>query len=272
MIALNPKRQKSARKHLDGLYDNPQNVFVVHYSCESFYDREDGRSPRITSIALRNLVSAQTKSFSIHQTAEINGIAMDEIENHYDELEQEMLNGFFDHLSNFQNMHFIHWNMRDSNYGFQAIEHRFRTLCKGKNAPYVVRDELKTDLSRLLQDIYGLDYIGHPRLEQLICKNNIVRRDFLSGAKEAKAFEEQEFALLHLSTLRKVDIIGNIASITYDRRLKTNTTWWGMRGGSITTFLNWLGEHPFTAVIGFLVSIVSFGFMIVSIIKNAISD
>ena len=272
MVAPNPKRQKDARKKLDSLFDNPQNVSVIHYSCESFYDRADGSSPRITSIALRNLESAQTRSFSIHQAAEAKGIGIHEIEGHYDDLEKEMLKRFFEYLSKFQNMQYLHWNMRDSNYGFQAIEHRFCTLFKKEQAPFVVRDEQKTDLSRLLQNIHGLDYIGHPRLEKLICKNNIVKRDFKSGEEEARAFENQEFAVLHLSTLRKVYIIGNIALRAHDRRLKTNVTWWGMRGGSLTMFLNWLGKHPLTAVLSFLISIVSFVYLVFSLASSISSN
>jgi len=40
-------------------------AWVIHYSCESFYDRPNGASPRITSIAVRKLDSGQTLSFSI---------------------------------------------------------------------------------------------------------------------------------------------------------------------------------------------------------------
>ena len=264
MIVPNPKRQKAALKTLDDLFSNPQSVFVIHYSCESFYDRKDGRSPRITSIALRNLASAQTRSFSIHQLAEINGTPLGKIEQHYDKLEEEMLSKFFSHIAGYQGVRYLHWNMRDSNYGFQAIEHRFRTLRKTEDCLHVVDDSQKVDLSRLLQDVYGLDYIGHPRLEELLSKNNIVRRDFLNGKEEAEAFENQSFASLHQSTLRKVDILGNLALLAHDRRLKTNTTWWGMRGGRITACLNWIGEHPMVVVFGLVLTAAS---ILIAIIK-----
>ena len=38
---------------------------VIHYSCESFVTTH-GRTPRVTSICMRYLGTAQTKSFSIH--------------------------------------------------------------------------------------------------------------------------------------------------------------------------------------------------------------
>lgn len=260
MAAPNPKRQKEARRVLDGLFSKADRVCVIHYSCESFYDREDGRSPRITSIAVRWLDSAQTASFSIHQTAETSNTTFDKIEDHYDELERDMLKRFFAHLGARKEVTYLHWNMRDSNYGFQAIEHRFRVLGGQDDDLHVVDDNYKQDLPRLLHDIYGADYIGHPRLEELVKKNGIAQRDFLPGAEEAEAFERQDFAALHLSTLRKVDVIANIAVLAHDRQLKTNTTLWAMHGGRISAWFRWLGDDPFFSIGAVVVSLlVAFG-------------
>ena len=244
MTAPNPTRQKAARTTLDRIFANASNVWVIHYSCESFYDRPEGRSPRITSIALRMLDSAQTISFSIHKIAETRGVPFSDISEHYDSLEREMLQNFYSHLKSYQQMQFLHWNMRDSNYGFQAIEHRFGVLARNSDEPYVVEDRNKTDLARVLIDIYGIRYTGHPRLETLLDKNEISRLDFLTGAEEAKAFEDKEFVALHQSTLRKVDVIANIAGRAHDRSLKTNTSWWEMRGGGVMQVYNWITDHP----------------------------
>jgi hypothetical protein len=71
-------------------------------------DRPEGRSPQITSIALRKLVSAQTVSFSIPQVAERGHIPFEQIEQRYDELEKKMLAAFFTHLSNHRGMKYMH--------------------------------------------------------------------------------------------------------------------------------------------------------------------
>ncbi len=244
MTAVNPLRQKVARSVLDKIFAEASNVWVIHYSCESFYEIHEGRSPRITSIALRKLDTAQTLSFSIHKVAEIKGVPLPDISKEYDSLEREMLQDFYRHLSNYQQRQYLHWNMRDSNYGFQAIEHRFRVLGGKDGELYIVDDKNKTDLARLLVDIHGLGYIGHPRLEKLLEKNNITRLDFLTGAEEAKAFDNKEFVDLHRSTLRKVDVMANIAERAHDRSLKTNTSWWDMRGGRVVQIVNWFTEHP----------------------------
>lgn len=250
MTAPNPTLQKAARAILDKILVDARNVWVIHYSCESFYDRPEGRSPRITSIALRRLSDAQTNSFSIHKIAEIKKVPFNEIEEEYDCLEKEMLLQFYDQLKKFQQAQYLHWNMRDANYGFQAIEHRFRVLGGSDSDLYVVDDKNKIDLARLIIDIYGVGYIGHPRLEKLLERNKISLLDFKTGAEEAEAFERKDFVTLHQSTLKKVDVIANIASRANDRSLKTNTTWWKMHGGRVTQVYKWITEHPMWGFIG----------------------
>ena len=240
MTAPNPNRQRSAQEVLSSLFAQVANVWVIHYSCESFYDRPDVSSPRITSIALSKLDSAQTISFSIHQTAERQGITLNRIVQDYDRLEKEMLTKFFHHLDGHKGMKYLHWHMRDVNYGFQAIEHRLKVL---GGTPQVVDNNSKFDLPRLLSDIYGVTYIGHPRMKMLLEKNDIAARDFLTGAEEANAFEQRKFVALHQSTLRKVDVIADIARRANDRTLKTNTTWWEMHGGRVRTVVNWVMGH-----------------------------
>jgi hypothetical protein len=239
MSAPNQKHQKKGWETIDKLFADAENVWVIHYSCESFYDRTDGRSPRITSLAVRKFDNAQTFSFSIHQVAERTAVPFADIDQHFDALEKQMLEEFFAHVRSHQNVKYLHWNMRDSNYGFAAIEHRYRVL---GGDPFRIPDDRKYDLARILIDIYGTGYIGHPRLEKIIEKNSITERDFLNGAEEAQAFESRNLIALHLSTLRKVDILANIAGRVYDRNLKTNTSWWEMHGGKLRTFINWLAD------------------------------
>jgi hypothetical protein len=43
------ERRKKARAKLDELHDKSA-VLLIHYSCESLYDRLEGKTPRITSI------------------------------------------------------------------------------------------------------------------------------------------------------------------------------------------------------------------------------
>lgn len=234
------RRRKAVAQQLDDLLDQSKNVLVIHYSCESFYDNPQGKTPRITSIAVRHLGSGQTESFSMHQIAEELSVPFAEIDARYTELEKIMLDRFFEFLVPHQHFFWVHWNMRDVNYGFAAIEHRYRVL---KGQPLHITEDRKFDLARAMVDLYGVAYIGHPRLETLIKKNKITDKDFLPGAEEASAFERKEFVRLHQSTLRKVDILANICERASNKTLKTNASWSERYGFKPVVIAELLKEH-----------------------------
>ena len=221
------EKHKKAVQILSEIDKNPENYLVIHYSCESFYDISDGHTPRITSIAVYSYNTAQTESFSIHKTAEKEKICIGQIESKYDQLEREMLDEYFQFVKEHRTMKWMHWNMRDINYGFKAIEHRYEVL--GGN-PTVIEDSCKIDISRLFIQCYGVNYIEHPRLESLLKYNHITAKDFMPGAEEAKAFEKKEYIKLHQSTLRKVDVLANILIRAIDRTLRVRSKWWQIFG------------------------------------------
>jgi hypothetical protein len=93
--------------------------------------------------------------------AELRKIPIAEIRDHYDVLEKEMLDEFGEFLQLNHHCTWVHWNMRDINYGFQAIERRHKVL--GGTPPQRLPEERKFDLARALISIYGVQYAGHPR-------------------------------------------------------------------------------------------------------------
>jgi hypothetical protein len=247
-------RRKRAKTRLADLQRHEENSFIVHYSCESFYERPDGSSPRITSLAVRNLGTEQTRSFSIHQVAERNGIPLSHITSHYDKLEKQMLDEFFEFVRQHQSDRWAHWNMRDAKFGFPAIEHRHQVL---GGIPFQLDDTRKYNLASILIDLYGVGYVKNPRLPNLMKLNKVSERDFLDGGDEAKAFVDGEFVKLHQSTLRKVDNIANLYERTVNGTLKTNATFRQTYGG----LLPWLGgqlqEHWLFALLALVGSIAS---------------
>jgi hypothetical protein len=246
------RKWKHAKGQLDEVFLSAENTLVVHYSCESFYDRANPQSPRITSVAVRNLESGQTRSFSIHLVAERRHL-LDVIEQHYDDLERDMLEEFFEYMRVNQHCKWLHWNMRDANYGFEALENRFKALgC----VPFHLDERNRFDLSRILIGVYGVGYIGHPRLENLLTLNHITPMDFLSGAQEAGAFLSKEFVKLHQSTLRKVDVLANIADRAHRSELATLSTWWDRNGQSLKRAIEWLKEHWLISGVSTAVAIV----------------
>ncbi|GAD89655.1 MULTISPECIES: hypothetical protein [Vibrio] len=245
-------RRRKAQNHLDKISGHEEHVLVIHYSCESFYNRPEGQTPRVTSIAVRNYASGQTASFSIHKVAELKGVAFPDIDREYDKLEKEMLKEFYVFLEKHKNYDWVHWNMRDINYGFPALEHRFRVL-KGK--PVELDESRKFDLSRALVSIFGNKYIGHPRLIKLMEANHITALDLLDGPGEATAFENKEFVKLHQSTLRKVDVLANILGRVIDRSIKTNATWQDTHGVHPKIILEYITKHWIFSLLGSLISI-----------------
>jgi hypothetical protein len=246
------RKWKRAKGQLEEVFRDPETTVVVHYSCESFYDRDNPRSPRITSVAVRNLDSGQTRSFSIHLIAERRGL-LEHIEDHYDDLERDMLVEFFEFMRVHQHFKWLHWNMRDANFGFEALENRLKALAK---EPFHLDERNRFDLSRMLIGIYGIGYIGHPRLESLLTLNHITPLDFLNGPQEAAAFVDKEFVKLHQSTLRKADVLANLADRAHRGDLRTLATWWELNGKSMKRSIEWLKEHWLISAASVLVSIV----------------
>ena len=228
-------RHRKARKIFSEIAANPQNYLIIHYSCESFYNIADGHTPRITSIAIYNYENAQTDSFSIHKMAEKSHVDFKDIENHYDKLEKLMLDEFFEFAKEHRNFFWIHWNMRDMNYGFKAIEHRYSVL---GGDPHKIPDANKIDLGRQLVNCYGSGYAEHPRMETLLKQNGINAKDYLNGQQEADAFANHEYVKLHMSTLRKVDAFATILNRAINNTLKVNTKWTEIYGLSIQGVIN----------------------------------
>lgn len=214
------KTHRKAKNIINGFYDNDSHCLLIHYSCESFYDIKDGKTPRITSIAVRYLNTAQTKSFSIHKVAELKQIPIDQINGSYDQLEKEMLKDFYKFVEEHKDYKWIHWNMRDINYGFEALKYRATIL---GTKTYDIKDENKFDLARLLIDKYGKGYSSHPRLPSILEMNKISPKHWLNGDEEAKAFDDKEYVKLHQSTLAKVDVMENILKMTAEEDLKTKS-------------------------------------------------
>ena len=241
------KDRARSRALVDELYQDASRVYVVHYSCESFYEGSTGASKRVTSIAVRNLKSAQTKSWSLHKSAELKGslaTMSDELDSH----EKSMLDGYFTFLEQHRDCRFIHWNMRDEHFGFFALEHRHRVM---GGQPFELQDDKKVDLARVLVSLYGKSYAPHEDskgrrglIMSLTELNNVSDVDALTGEQEADAFVSGDYLKMHRSTLRKLDMFANFFERTHEKRLKTNATWADKFGVRPIAMLEIVKGHP----------------------------
>lgn len=245
-------KHKKSRLLFKEIDNTPENYLIIHYSCESFYGITDGHTPRITSIAIYSYATAQTDSFSIHKTAEKKHVPVCRIETSYDELEKEMLEEYFTYIQEHRSYKWIHWNMRDINYGFKAIEHRYEVL---GGVPICIDDSNKIDLARLFIQCYGVNYIDHPRMEKLLNLNNIQAKDYLRGADEAAAFSAKEYIKLHQSTLRKVDVFADLLNRAIQNTLNVKTKWYEIYGISPQGLFDFLREKWWIQLLMYIVTL-----------------
>jgi len=226
MITNMRKREhREAKRILEWIEHYKYNYSTIHYSCKSFCDT--GLIPRITSIAICDVYSGQSKSFSIHISALLLKILPEDIPENYDKIEEDMLRRYFEHLKTNEKTTFIHWNMRDCTYGFHTIELRGKLFCL--DAVFRLPNERKTDLSRLFAKLYGQE----PQFKSLIELNYPLSRAFMDGKEEAIAFDKGEYVRLHQSTSVKAANISKLLDLAINGDLKTNVTRRSMYGLSV---------------------------------------
>jgi hypothetical protein len=218
-------------------------LLAIHYSCQNLSDDNEDLSPRVTSIAVLHLSSSSMHSFSIHLIAERKRVSRDEIPDQYDELERVMLTEFYDFVKSHQDHLWIHWQMTNINYGFEALSHRYAVLT-GFEPPRIL-DSKKFNLSSLITSAYGHDCVDHPRMINLMKLNGGVHRDFLSGVDEVAAFKDKEYIKLHKSTMCKVYWFKHIYYLLQDKKVKTART-------NLWNRANELVEKPAVKVLAFV--------------------
>ena len=214
---------------LPQLREQLETILIVHYSCQSLNDSNEGYSPRITSIVVHNFESRTSHSFSIHLEAEIAKISKDKIEEKYDDLEKGMLKNFYSFVKEHQNFCWLHWNMRNIHYGFETLEHRYRALGATNNDIPSIPDNKRFNLSDLITDMYGENCVSHPRMGKLMELNGGIPKGFLSGEEESKAFSNKEYIKLHESTLSKVGWFRKMFILLLNRKIRTERSNWKMR-------------------------------------------
>jgi hypothetical protein len=180
----------SSREFIREIKKRPENFYVIHYSCQSLYDDNEALSPRITSITISHYATEQTVSYSTHSIAEELHIPRDTVHERVDEVERELLRGFYSFIRDRRDKYWIHWNMRNLTYGFEHLEHRYRVL-GGSDAP-VIPVERRLNLNDLLADRYGHEYAPHLKLKSLMEMNGGIHRHFLTGEEEVRAFQNNE--------------------------------------------------------------------------------
>lgn len=208
-------------------------VLIVHYSCESFLNLRN-RVPRITSVAVHNIDSGQTVSFSIYLTAQIKGLSVDKLsESRQNKLEKETLNDFYKFVRKHKDYKWVHWKMRDQVYGFEAINSRYRIL---GGRPASIANDKKYDLPSILEQIYTSKYEARSEEGKLLAlakRNDIPIGHAIPGYQEAKAYTDGSHQLLWMSSQQKVKIISELLLLASSDKLRVNANWFNVYGFSL---------------------------------------
>jgi hypothetical protein len=216
--------RRIGQKRISELKEGKSNTLIIHYSCESFFNLQ-GRTPRVTSIVVKNRENHTSLSFSIHLMAQIKNRDISNLSNDdFNYLEKEMLKDFYKYQKNHLTYKWVHWNMRNANFGFEAISNRFRIL---GGHPKQIEDQFKYDLPDTLGLIHTYEFEKHDepskgQLLNLCIRNKISINGALKGKEEAKAFENKNFLKIHMSTTRKVEMMDRILTLQEKKKLKTN--------------------------------------------------
>jgi len=239
--------RRRGKKKIEELKDKKDKTLIIHYSCESFFNTH-GRTPRITCIGIKNRGNGTTVALSIHLMAQIMKKDLTSLSDvDFDLIEKGMLKEFYDFVKR-QNAHkWVHWNMRNASYGFEAIANRFRIL---GGTPKTIDDQFKYDLPDIIGLIYTYSFENHKKPTQgqllnLSIRNKITTRDALTGTAEAEAFDARNFLLLHMSTMRKVELIDRLLTLEEKNQLKVDVTIFKSCGISIPGIIeivrnNWI--------------------------------
>jgi hypothetical protein len=228
-------REKGLRR-IEQIKKNGSDTLLIHYSCESFLN-SNGRTPRIVSISVMDLETSQTNTYSIHLQAQFLKYDFNNLtEIKFDECEKKMLSEYYSFLEKNKTKYFVHWSMNNSNFGFKAIDNRYRILGGYINE---IENKFKINLGETLcliySDSYSKDGDGG-KLHNLSILNNFKPREFLKGSEEAECFENKEWLKLHYSTLSKVKLFKLIIDKTANNNLKVSATKKEIYGLSISSF------------------------------------
>jgi hypothetical protein len=168
-----------------------------------------------------HLSTQQVVSFSTHSIAEQLSIKREECTSRADDIEKKLLSDFSEFMRDRRDKIWLHWNMKNLTYGFEHIEHRFRTL-HGADMP-TLPVERRINIDDIISMKYGDNYVSKPRMQKLMELNGGLRRNFRSGIEEVELFKQLQFSQMHASTASKVEFFRDVIVSAKKGRLKVET-------------------------------------------------
>lgn len=206
------KDRKIAVANLKKITEDPSKVLFVHYSGSSTYEDDDygNISPIITSIVIKSLDGQTDKQFAIHLEADKADIPKDQIQDSYRELELRILKLYNDFVRRHLECFWIHWDMKNIHFGFEAIKHRYEKIFENLDDYCEIPNNKKKNLRTIIEGMYGDNFVsGSDALKALmLCNSNSVEDPvYLSKDNESIQFESKNFIAVIKSVDLKVEFI-----------------------------------------------------------------
>ncbi|MBX3484447.1 hypothetical protein [Phenylobacterium sp.] len=237
-MTTTPARRKLALDELKAALQARSHASVVHYACEGF-DRPDGR---IAAIAVRNLGNGASTLFDVTSRLPSGMTPKSAPPAVLDRAELAMLEAFDLFLQGHPHHHWLHWNMRDATFGFDALHRRQRAL--GGTPGPLPPPSFRIDLASRMFDLYGDRYAAPPsRLETLAARNGLSMANLIKGAEQGERVTRGDYRPVERSLLNRVDLLYSIAIKATEGTLKTDARWYDGIGG-LGQLMHWLKEHP----------------------------
>ena len=191
-------------RELQNARNNALALYTVHYACESWHEAKD-RPVGVSCISLADVNSGSEMTFSVTDRK--------------DDSELYVLQSFFDFLRHNSDARLLHWNMNSSDFGFRAIENRYRFL--DGTSPVRHPGERLYDLDDLIASRYGKGYADHPKLINIAKINEYHTRYFLNGIDEAAKYKAGEHGDIRRSVAEKAHLLAFLAKRLLDGTLQT---------------------------------------------------
>ena len=159
-----------------------QDTYAIHYSCDGFYNG-GAYAPAICAIVLVNYATKELHAFALNNYI-VQGKSLIESE-------QQLLKDFVGFYKNLTNPIFVHWNMDNLEFGFNAIRARAENF-----------GLYDLDLTKIKD--YNLCTIFYTNFTTSLEQNNCKRVTVLSGKDELICFNKCAFKTVKMSTEGKV--------------------------------------------------------------------
>lgn len=251
---MSSNKKDIALNILEKIKANAGEALVIHYSRQNLNDNERGMAtPRIIAIMIKSLDGKTVSSFAIHHEAEKAKVILENITDYYDLLEERLIKGFNSFVKRHSGYIWLHWDMNDVHFGFEAIEHRYKVLIDEDGKDYQeIPFQNRININQLVKDIYSSNYEKEPLLDNLMRTNNKgnLRDGFLTLPEEALAFKQLEFPKILESLRCKINFILDVIEKTKNQTLKVG------KRNSINKLRSFI-THPITATISLLLTLTS---------------